>query len=262
MHPPPTKLVLGVPPPGPIEIISLDIHRIRRDGGTQGRVTLDRSVVEEYAELMRAGTEFPPVRTWFDGDNYWLSDGFHRVAAAELNEVARIASEVLVGSIEDARWDSCAANSHHGLRRTHADIKVVIERALQHTKGSHLSNNQIAQHLNIPEATLRRWRKTLSSSNGEDTSRLALRNGKAYCIETAKIGKNGRPPSPPLSGTRLRQDLRGIKDLASPEARAILTVIDIWVNGRATSTVFLEGIEMTVGELRSPGVMKPTTRGS
>jgi hypothetical protein len=263
MHPLPTKAGSGISLPAPKETITLEIQRIRRDGGTQGRVSLNQSVVDEYAELMKAGTEFPPVRVWFDGNNYWLSDGFQRVAAAESIGVKRIAAEILSGSLEDARWDCYAANSRHGLRRTPADIALVIEGALQHPEGSQLSNNQIAQHLNIPEATLRRWRKRLSSSNGEDTTRMAVRDGKAYCIEITKIGKaGGRRSNRPNSWTRLRQDLRSINDLASPKARAVLRVIDTWVNGDASSTVFLEGIEMTIAELHSPGALKATTRAS
>jgi len=202
---------------------------------------------------MRAGTEFPPVRTWFDGDNYWLSDGFQRVAATELTGVTIIAAEVLSGSLEDAKWDSYAANSQHGLRRTRADIQAIIERALEHLKGSQLSNNQIARHLNVPEATLRRWRRSASSSNGEDTSRIAVRAGRTYSIETGRIGRKASHRSArPKSGDCLRRELRDMKELASPGARTVLAMVDIWVCGRTSLTVCLEGIEQAVRDLSPP----------
>lgn len=81
------------------ELVMLEVRRIRRDGGTQGRVSVDRSVVNEYAELMESGTRFPPVRVWFDGASYWLSDGFQRVAAAESAGFDRLAAEVFRGIV-------------------------------------------------------------------------------------------------------------------------------------------------------------------
>jgi hypothetical protein len=55
--------------------INLDVIRI--DGETQPREELDQEMVAEYAEFMRDGIKFPPVRVFFDGSNYWLVDGFH-----------------------------------------------------------------------------------------------------------------------------------------------------------------------------------------
>src|ERR1700722_5925917 len=53
-------------------ITFLDIGKIQTDAGTQGRVAIDPVVVQEYSELMASGVEFPPVRVWTDGSNYWL----------------------------------------------------------------------------------------------------------------------------------------------------------------------------------------------
>lgn len=61
-------------------LVTLTLDVIRRDGGTQGRITVDAQTVADYAALMLEGVEFPPVRAWCDGTNYWLSDGFQRLA--------------------------------------------------------------------------------------------------------------------------------------------------------------------------------------
>ena len=65
-------------PPG--EPLPLD--SIRLDGGTQARDEHNPYVVDEYAALYRHGTKLPPVVVFFDGADYWLADGFHRVLAA------------------------------------------------------------------------------------------------------------------------------------------------------------------------------------
>ena len=59
-------------------IRAIDINLIRIDGGTQSRVRVDTDVVAEYAEIIFAGTELPPLSVMFDGAEYWLCDGFHR----------------------------------------------------------------------------------------------------------------------------------------------------------------------------------------
>jgi len=272
MHPLSAKAEQGVPSPAPRETIILEIQRIRRDGGTQGRVSLNQYVVEEYAELMRAGTEFPPVRTWFDGDNYWLSDGFQRVAAAELNSPASVRAEVFCGTLEDAKWDSYAANSRHGSRRARADIEAIMKRAWEHPRASVLSVCQIALHLNIPEATLRRWRKGLSSPSGEDATRIAVRHGKAYCIDTTRIGKERsglHSNTRSRSWERLRQELCDMNELASPGARTLICVFQAWIVGKTSLTVCLEGLEGFVQDStpaknmanRSTQVAKESSKG-
>jgi len=250
MHPLPTTAGSGGQQPTPKETITLEIQKIRRDGGTQGRVTLNQSVVEEYAELMKAGTEFPPVRVWFDGDNYWLSDGFHRVAAAEQIGVTGISTVVCSGDLEDATWDCLSANACHGLRRSKPDLELIVKRALAHAQAVRLSNRELSRHLNIPEATLRRWVKSSSTSDNPDY-RTAMRAGKAYLIKTANIRKSAeKSESRSHSIANLRGEFSNLKQLATPNARRLLVILGNWIFDRAPATVCLDLIEEEVRELQ------------
>lgn len=238
----------------------LEIRRIRRDGDTQGRVSQGHVTIKEYAELMKMGVEFPPVRTWFDGDVYWLSDGFRRLAAAESIGVDKIAATVLCGTVEDARWDSYAANSSHGLRRTGADVAAIVKRALEHPRGSQLSNRDLGRHLSIPEATVRRWRNRLSKPGDGDTIRLVTRRGITYPVQTAKIGKNGGSRRiAPKSLETLRGEFNSIRQLASPRARSVLTIIEHWLFDGAPATVCLNRIEDVTKEWAVPPNGDPAT---
>jgi hypothetical protein len=60
----------------------LSLDAIRLDGGTQPRAGLDDALVQEYAEAPREGAAFPAVTVYYDGEAYWLADGFHRYHAA------------------------------------------------------------------------------------------------------------------------------------------------------------------------------------
>jgi len=232
--------------------VLLPISAIRKDGGTQSRLCLNPQVVEEYAALMKYGVEFPAIRTWFDGRAYWLTDGFHRLAATEKLHRNEILGEVLQGTLLDALWDSCAANTTHGLRRSPEDTEEIIKRALAHKNGVVLSNNQVARHLGVPEATLRRWRKRLSSPDDED-SRLAVRGGSTYFINTGPIGKHSTPQAasiPAKPKLKLEQSLSEMKTQASPEARRLLNILANWLLGSASDSASLLAIERLIGEWR------------
>ena len=63
---------------------TLKLSAIEVDSTIQPRVNgLNPDVVAEYAEAMRDGARFPPIVVYEDGaGSCWLSEGFHRVAAA------------------------------------------------------------------------------------------------------------------------------------------------------------------------------------
>ena len=114
--------------------MKLNLGQIRIDGGTQPRAELLIEVMEDYAEQMKAGVEFPPITVFFDGDAYWLADGFHRVGANKraFGEDAPIEAEVIQGTQADAQWYSYSVNKTHGLRRNNEDKERAVRSALQH----------------------------------------------------------------------------------------------------------------------------------
>jgi hypothetical protein len=243
-------LLVGDRPSTRKEPVMLEIRLIRRDGDTQCRLILDTSIIAEYAEAMNAGARFPPIRIWFDGTVYWLSDGFHRVAAAEDVGTEKISAYIHKGSLEDARWDSYAANSTHGMRRTGADIEAILNRMVKHPNGSHLSNRHLARHLKIPEATVRRWRQRVSASRDADTTRIAVRGSQTYKIQTANIKKSGESRRHKRKSLDdLRPEFDDLKKQASPEVRVLLVILGNWLFDGAPLTHCLERIEEVVKDL-------------
>ena len=101
----------------------LKIDAIRTDGGTQPRALIDFDAVSDYMDAMTDGVKFPPVVVFYDGTEYWLADGFHRVKAAHGADFNEIACVVHQGTREDAQWYSFSANKANGLRRTNEDIR-------------------------------------------------------------------------------------------------------------------------------------------
>jgi len=171
--------------------ISLEL--IRTDGGTQPRATMNWVVVSDYAEAMRSGTIFPPVVVFDDGVDYWLGDGFHRLAATKETQATAINAEVRQGSLPDAQWYACGANRSHGLRRTNDDKAAAVRAALSHPHGVNLSDGDIAAHCGVTSPTVAKYRAELKTTlNILESTRRRGRDGRT--INTVKIGK--KAPSP------------------------------------------------------------------
>jgi hypothetical protein len=181
---------------------------IRIDGDTQPRAKLSREIYEEYAEQMKAGEQFPPITVYFDGKNYWLADGFHRINAHVIawpDEL--IECEVLKGTKSDAQWHSYGANITHGLRRTNEDKLRAIKAALQHPQGSVLSDRHIAEHIGVHHSTISKLRKELSPSVDYPQKEKRIgRDGRKFSTKssgnTAGTQKSGKPSNSGFKNSR------------------------------------------------------------
>jgi hypothetical protein len=154
-------------------IKSVNIKAIRIDGGTQSREKLDQAVVDEYAELMKEGTEFPAISVVHDGNEYYLSDGFHRLLAAQKAGKASINCDVLTGTLRDAILYSLSANSSHGLRRTVEDRRKAVMTMLEDFEWSEWSDREIARQCHVSHpfvAKMRAAMKPAEKKSGNITS--------------------------------------------------------------------------------------------
>ncbi len=176
----------------------IDPKRIRTDLGTQMRVAMNAEVVREYAEQLQAGTVFPPLRAYFDEPNdlIILADGFHRLAAHKsIRPNDPILVELILGTIEDAQWESIGANKDHGLRRTNEDKRNAVKQALLHRNTIDMSNVKVAEHVGVSHTTVQNIRRELESTC--KICKSTARTGKdGRTINTARIGFGKTPPPP------------------------------------------------------------------
>lgn len=166
---------------------SLRISDIRIDGGTQPRAAILPAVVAEYAEEMTDGAAFPPVVVFYDGLQYWLADGFHRVAAAMQNGFKKIDADVKQGTQRDAVLYSVGANSSHGLRRTNADKRRAVETLLRDEEWSKWSNSEIARRCGVNHHMVADMKASLGVSPSERT--YTTKHGTVSTMQTGNIGK-------------------------------------------------------------------------
>ena len=134
----------------------LEVSTIRIDGDTQPRLAIDQEVVNEYAQAMQAGAEFPPVQVVSDGAANWLVDGFHRFYAHRRIARGQIKAEVTTGLLTEAQWMSLTSNKTHGLRRTNQDKAKAVIKALK--MRPELSDRLIADHVGVVPTTVSKYR--------------------------------------------------------------------------------------------------------
>jgi hypothetical protein len=168
------------------------------DGGTQPRASIDRELVNEYADAIAEGAALPPPVVFYDGEVYWLADGFHRVHAHKALERAEIECDVRQGTKRDAILFSLGANSTHGQRRSNDDKRRAVLMMLNDREWSKLSDREIAQHCKVDHKTVaaRRPKPKVSGEIPQMQRRTVTRNGSTYTMDTAAIGKKPAQPEP------------------------------------------------------------------
>jgi ParB-like chromosome segregation protein Spo0J len=121
------------------------LEKIRLDCGTQSRCALNEPTINDYAEMMEDGAEFPPVYIVHDGNNYYLADGFHRYFANKKNGKKEIKAEVVNGTLTEAILYSKNANGKHGLPFTTEDKRKNVQEMLDHFEFGDWSDREIAR---------------------------------------------------------------------------------------------------------------------
>ena len=224
-------------------IQSVAIAKIRMDGGTQPREQLFKEVVAEYAEDMRLGANFPPVAVYFDGEEYWLADGFHRVRATEAIGEKEVTAEVRLGEQRDAVLYAVGANASHGLRRTNADKHRSVERLLRDQEWRRWSDREIAKRCGVSPSFVGNIRQKMSTFYGQiDSSssetvdidpnkRMATRGGTVFEMDTTNIRERSRDQTEEsLKRSRKKKKTTGPKTTKT-QAKTVKKG-DIWKLGK------------------------------
>lgn len=172
-------------------MIALD--KIRLDGGTQSRAELSQDTIDDYAQAMLDGVNFPDVIIFHDGKNHWLADGFQRTAAAKLAGRKEINASVKQGTIEDAVWYSAGANAIHGLRRSNADKRRAVEMLLRHEKWGKKPSREIARQCGVSDPFVLSIRGAASANGLQMAPVEVTRGGKTFPMKTGNINA-GRSP--------------------------------------------------------------------
>src|SRR5437868_8174354 len=168
------------------KITYLCLADIKADPTCQARVTTDATTIADYAEIMtEEGNVFPPVVVYYDGADYWLSDGFHRYGAGKKAGLGSLKAEIRQGTRRDAVLNAVGANAT--LRRTREDKRHAVSILLADEEWSKWSNRTIAHRCGVDEKLVRTLRS--ASAAKPQIARTVERNGKTFEMHTDNIGK-------------------------------------------------------------------------
>lgn len=171
---------------------TIQLTKLRLDGGTQPRVRIDMDVVRDYAERIKAGDDFPPVDVFHDGAEHWLAEGFHRYHAYKEAGHKVVPCTLRKGTVRDAILFSCGANGAHGLRRSRDDKRKAVHTLLADEEWVKYSDRKIADICCVGADMV-----------GDARRQLSLNDSPA---KATRIGKDGRSrpaaqPSKPEKAT-------------------------------------------------------------
>jgi N6-adenosine-specific RNA methylase IME4 len=190
---------------------TVSLSKIETRDTLQPRATMNFIIVEDYAQAMKEGQIFPPLDVVFDGETYWLWDGFHRCKAAEQIGLTEINIRVTKGDFEYAEWLALGANKTHGFRRSNEDKRRAVELALRHPEAKGLSDRKLAEHCGVHYNFVGKLRLShdviVNGRTGKD----------GRTINTANIGKRKTTRPPTASNI-------------APEVKAQLPLTDITDN--------------------------------
>lgn len=177
---------------------NIGVSLIRTDGGTQARAGLDETTVTEYLDAMRDGAEFPPVVLFYDGTDYWLGDGFHRVEARrrlkDEGQTGIIAVDLRQGTRRDAVLFAAQANASHGLRRSADDKRRAVMCLLNDEEWGKWSDREIARRCHVSPTLVGKLRGEVVTVHvdSEPVERTYItKHGNTATMQTANIGNGG-----------------------------------------------------------------------
>jgi hypothetical protein len=181
----------------------VDLGRVLLDEETQPRVSIDEQTVQEYVERMKVaddatvvdseGVMFTPIVVFDDGERRWLADGFHRVEAAKRAGIASFQAQLRRGSKRDAILHSLGANARHGKRRTNADKRQAVERALLDEDWGSQSDSRVAEICCVSQPFVSKVRRDMVAQGDLEPQKMRQgADGKLYNVSNIGGQSSGR----------------------------------------------------------------------
>ena len=116
------------------------------------RERLDEETIAEYSEAMQEDDQrFPAIRVIRlpGGGPLWVVDGWHRVEAAKRAKFSKMRASIREGKWANAVLAAVGSNTRHGLRRSNADKRRVVEMLLELPEWAEASDREVARRCGV-----------------------------------------------------------------------------------------------------------------
>jgi len=178
----------------------LALDEIRRDGGTQPRAAIDLKHIKLLEEQIEDGKELEPVVVFYDGESYWLADGFHRYATHKNQDKEAIACVIHQGTRREAVLYSVGANADHkpALPRSRDDKRRAVITLLQDPEWGKWSDREIARYCKVDHKTVGKIRASVTGEFPSEKRIYKTKHGTTAAMNTANINKKPTAQAPQL----------------------------------------------------------------
>lgn len=192
---------------------SLPMDVIRIDGGTQSRLKIDTKVVDQYAEQMADGAEFPAAVAFFDGKEYWLADGFHRYHAFRKNKKAGMSCNIVNGTVRDAILYSFGANGKHGLPMSNEDKRNIVLHMLKDFEWGDWSDREIARKCGVSHVFVGKIRAEIGGEKKE--KKFTHKNGTVTTMQPKADTPKAEPKVEPAAVAEMKAKVEQLEQQVS-----------------------------------------------
>ena len=177
----------------------IKLANIAADPDLQPRTGMNPETIEDYADDMRRGDQFPPIVVFYDGKKYRVADGFHRLRAALAIKSKTILCEVRRGGKRDALLFSVSSNAAHGRRRSKDDKRMAVTKLLKDKQWGKWSDREISRRCHVGHPFVAQLRNELAVTGSSSSERTyTTKHGTKAKMKTENIGKKPKPAKPKM----------------------------------------------------------------
>jgi hypothetical protein len=134
-------------------VTMLILDAITVDPGISARTTpVSKEAVEDYAQVLRDGGEFPPCVVVRSADKTYLVEGHQRFHSYRLVGRSALPCIIVIGTYREAVLRAAGANLRGTLPRTPADKRLSVLRVLQDEEGRNWPSTRIMAHCGVGAA--------------------------------------------------------------------------------------------------------------
>jgi uncharacterized ParB-like nuclease family protein len=172
------------------------VNQIEECLRVQVRQSNDVGIIEEYAEAYKAGADMPPIVVYQESgtERYIVSDGHHRLKAAQKAELTTIEVDLVAGDESDALENALGSNHRHGLRLKKADRRRGVSLLMTDTrlKKKYRTDQDRADLLGVSIRAFRVYKAEWRNSTGGSVKEQAAKGSaqRSAVQKTSKSPKN------------------------------------------------------------------------
>jgi len=157
------------------------------------RDSLDKGLVAEYKENLEIILKEAPIQLYETPSGLYLTDGFHRLAAARQLNQDVITATIRQGSVSDAYASACLANIKHGKPLTRTERQKAIKEYIKINQEK--SDRLIAEEIGISYTSVGKYRTTLLLDGEISTNNKRM--GRDGVVQS--VGVNNLTPTASLA---------------------------------------------------------------